>query len=195
VRSRFFPPQVGGLVFNSVPGAGVFRIDHGEEFEQTTFVRYQAPAVARKYRPWISGTWRYNSGLALPDTVPVYTDAFALTPDQQSQMGLSCGPAFATPLQGINSCSERDFRTSRIRIPALGTANEDRNPVRVSARTLIDLSAGEDQLLKVENVTIGVQFSVMNVTNQVALYNFLSTFSGTHFVPPRTYLVGLRLSF
>lgn len=195
VRSRFFPPQVGGLVFNSVPGSGVFRIDHGEEFEQTTFVRYETPALRKRYRPWVSGTWRYNSGLALPDTVPVYTDAFTLTPDQQSQMGLSCGPTVATPLQGISSCSEREFRAARIRIPPLGTANEDRNPVRVSARTLIDFSAGEDQLLQVERVKVGIQFSVVNVTNRIALYNFLSTFSGTHFVPPRTYLIGLRLSF
>ena len=31
-----------------------------------------------------------------------------------------------------------------------------------------------------------LQFTVINVTNQVALYNFLSTFSGTHYVTPRT---------
>jgi hypothetical protein len=29
----------------------------------------------------------------------------------------------------------------------------------------------------------------------VALYNFLSTFSGTHFVTPRTFQVELRLVF
>jgi hypothetical protein len=195
VRSRFFPPQVGGLIFNSIPGNGVFRIDHGEEFEQTTYVRYERPLFSGKYRPWVAGTWRFNSGLALPDTIPVYTDAFALTPDQQGQMGLACGTSFATPRQGITSCSEADFRAIRVRIPAPGTANDDHNPVRVAPRTLLDVSVGEDRVLKVEHVTIGIQFSMMNVTNRVALYNFLSTFSGTHFVPPRTYLAGLRLSF
>jgi len=30
------------------------------------------------------------------------------------------------------------------------------------------------------------RFTVTNLTNRVALYNFLSTFSVTHFVPPRT---------
>jgi len=29
VRSRFFTPEVGGLIFNSVPSSPVFRIDHG----------------------------------------------------------------------------------------------------------------------------------------------------------------------
>jgi hypothetical protein len=31
------------------------------------------------------------------------------------------------------------------------------------------------------------QFTAVNLTNVVALYNFLSTFSGTHFVSPRSY--------
>ena len=29
--------------------------------------------------------------------------------------------------------------------------------------------------------------TAINVTNKVALYNFLSTFSGTHFLTPHTY--------
>jgi len=37
--------------------------------------------------------------------------------------------------------------------------------------------------------------TVINVTNKVALYNFLSTFSGTHFVPPRTLQLAFQLSF
>ena len=32
-----------------------------------------------------------------------------------------------------------------------------------------------------------IQFTAVNITNVVALYNFLSTFSGTHFVSPRAY--------
>jgi outer membrane receptor protein involved in Fe transport len=196
VRSRFFPPQVGGLVFNSSPSNGVFRIDHGEEFEQTANIRYQFPAHhIGRYRPWVIGVWRYNSGLALPDTVPTYRDALALTANQQSQMGLYCGQDFATPAHAVRTCSEALFGTTRIRIPAFGTANDDRNPVRVAPRTLFDLSAGEDNLCKVERFTVGIRFSVLNVTNRVALYNFLSTFSGTHFVPPRSYQAGLQLSF
>ena len=40
-----------------------------------------------------------------------------------------------------------------------------------------------------------VRFSVVNLTNKEALYNFLSTFSGTHFVTPRTYQVQFGVSF
>ena len=32
-----------------------------------------------------------------------------------------------------------------------------------------------------------VRFTVVNLTNKAALYNFLSPFSGTHWVEPRTY--------
>ncbi len=31
------------------------------------------------------------------------------------------------------------------------------------------------------------RLTVINVANKVALYNFLSTFSGTHYVTPRTF--------
>jgi len=196
VRSRFFTPAVGGLIFNSVPASPVFRIDHGEEFEQTTNVRYQLPAhILKEHRPWIAGTWRYNSGLALPNTVPVYTDALHLTADEQAQMGLHCGNDFATPQRAIRQCSPDAFGATRVRIPAFGTQNDDRNPVRVAPRTLLDFSAGEDELFHVEKAAIGVRFSVMNATNKIALYNFLSPFSGTHFVPPRSYQFGLRVAF
>jgi hypothetical protein len=40
-----------------------------------------------------------------------------------------------------------------------------------------------------------VRFSVINLTNREALYNFLSTFSGTHFVTPRSYQVNVGVSF
>ena len=33
-RDRFFPPGVGGLIFNSEVGGGVFRIDHDQAFQQ-----------------------------------------------------------------------------------------------------------------------------------------------------------------
>jgi hypothetical protein len=196
VRSRFFTPEVGGLIFNPVPSSPVFRIDHGEEFEQTTNLRYDLPQhVIGSHRLWAAAVWRYNSGLALPDTVPVYTEALALTADEQSQIGLHCGPDGATPTHAIRTCTPAEFGTTRIRIPAPGAYNADRNPVRVSHRTLLDLSVGDDSLHRFERATLGLRATVINATNQVALYNFLSTFSGTHFVPPRTLQLALQLSF
>jgi hypothetical protein len=196
VRSRFFTPQVGGLIFNSVPASSVFRIDHGEEFEQTTNVRYQVPAgMMRSHRMWVAGAWRYNSGLALPDTVPTYLDALQLTADEQSQMGLHCGNDFASPTRAIRSCDVNAFGATRVRIPAFGTQNDDRNPVRVAPRTLLDLTIGDERLFTREHVTVGMRLSVINLTNKIALYNFLSTFSGTHFVPPRSMQAGFDVTF
>jgi hypothetical protein len=37
--------------------------------------------------------------------------------------------------------------------------------------------------------------TAINLTNKTALYNFLSTFSGTHFVMPRTYTAELGFHF
>jgi hypothetical protein len=40
-----------------------------------------------------------------------------------------------------------------------------------------------------------LRFTVINLTNKEALYNFLSTFSGTHFVTPRSENVELGFHF
>jgi len=140
-------------------------------------------------------TWRYNSGLALPGIVPEYTDALKLTADEQAQIGLYCGREFATPTQAIRSCSEADFGTKRIRIPKPGTFNDDRQPVRVTPRNLFDVSAGEDDLFHTDRLQVGARLTVINLMNKVALYNFLSTFSGTHFVPPRTFQGEVKFAF
>jgi outer membrane receptor protein involved in Fe transport len=50
-------------------------------------------------------------------------------------------------------------------------------------------------VFKTEPYHVNVTFSVVNLTNKVALYNFLSTFSGTHFVTPRSYQASLGVSF
>lgn len=47
------------------------------------------------------------------------------------------------------------------------------------------MDAGWDNVFRREHYQTNVSLTVTNVTNKVALYNFLSTFSGTHFVPPR----------
>jgi len=40
-----------------------------------------------------------------------------------------------------------------------------------------------------------LQLTVTNLTNKVGLYNFLSTFSGTHFVAPRVYQTSVGYVF
>ena len=58
---------------------------------------------------------------------------------------------------------------------------------RASRRgNLFDLAVGDDNLFNRDRYKWSLRFTVINLTNKVALYNFLSTFSGTHYVTPRT---------
>lgn len=187
-RARFFGPEIGGLIFNSPLNDSVFRIDHDQAFEQTANFRYQP----KKNGPWTSFTWRYDSG-GVAGSVPDLEAALALTGDQQAAIGFHCGPVYAQVGNPITSCLGSIATASRLRIPAPGTENDDHNPARVSPRNLFDVAVGDDNIFHTERPRYRVQFTAVNVTNQVALYNFLSTFSGTHFVSPRSYTVEVGL--
>jgi hypothetical protein len=80
-------------------------------------------------------------------------------------------------------------------IPKEGTADPDHNPPRVAPRHLFDIGAGTDNLFHTERVRTTLRFVVRNIGNKEALYNFLSTFSGTHFVAPRTYQAAIGIVF
>ena len=82
-----------------------------------------------------------------------------------------------------------------MRIPADGTADDVKNPPRVTPRHLFDLSVGSDNLNRGERLKITARFTIVNLTNKEALYNFNSTFSGTHFVTPRMYEGRFGVSF
>lgn len=192
-RARFFPPETGGLFFNSDLPTGVFRIDHDQNFEQTTNVQYQFQHW-QKLMPYIGFTWRYDSG-AVAGAVTDYATALTFTPDQQQQIGLFCGSTFATLAEPIRSCTSASRGALRVRIPADGRENDDTNPPRIAPRHLFDLSVGTDNLFRSDHTRISLRFSAVNLTNKMALYNFLSTFSGTHFVAPRTFQVQAGISF
>ncbi len=194
VAARFFQPQVSGIGVTPAGqgGTGVFRIDHDEKFNQTTHLQYQP----WKNRPWIGFNWRYDSGLvagAVPfgDGInPV--DVSGLTPDQQFQAGLACGGVYATPttpissVLGPNLCPGSQYSSKYIAIPKPGTENDDHNPPRIAPRNLFDVALGDDNLFHGDRYRWSARFTVINVANKTALYNFLSTFSGTHYVTPRT---------
>src|SRR6266550_2973250 len=128
-RARFFPPESGGLFFNSDLPSGVFRIDHDQKLEQTTQVQYQFEHW-KKLAPYVNMTWRYDSGL-VAGSVPDFATALDFTPDQQAQIGLFCGSTFATLAQPIRSCASANRGALRVRIPADGTENDDTNPPRI----------------------------------------------------------------
>ncbi|MDX6711796.1 MAG: hypothetical protein QOH96_2812, partial [Blastocatellia bacterium] len=192
-RARYFPPESGGLFFNSDLPAGVFRIDHDQAFQQTTQVQYQFQQW-KKIAPYVAFTWRYDSGL-VSGAVPDFDTALTFPADQQAQIGLFCGSTFATPTQAITTCSDSNRGALRVRIPADGTENDDHNPPRIAPRHLFDLSAGTDNLFRTEGTRMTLRFTVLNLTNKEALYNFQSTFSGTHFVAPRSYQGQIGVTF
>ena len=196
VSARFFLPQVSGA--GAVPSApeGVFRIDHDEKFNQTTHLQYQIATNG----PWIGFNWRYDSGLvagavpfATDTTTPV--DLTVLSADQQMQAGLFCGNVFPTLSSPLTTCAPSQYGSTRVTIPAPGTENDDKNPPRIAPRHLFDLAVGDDNLFRGDKYKWSLRLTAINVTNKVALYNFLSTFSGTHFVTPRTYTAELGFHF
>ncbi len=208
VAARFFPPQNAGAGA-TVGQAGLpFRIDHDEKFNQTTHVQYQVPG---RHGVWVGFNWRFDSGLVagsvpcynvtdpnslcnpinggtsitLPDGTPGI-DLSGLTPDQQYQAGLTCDGVSATPTSGFTSCDAAGFKSKLVSIPAPGTENDDKNPPRIAPRSLFDASIGADNLFHSETSRRwSLRLTAVNVADKTALYNFLSTFSGTHYVTPR----------
>ena len=196
VAARFFLPQVSGAgATPSAPG-GVFRIDHDEKFNQTTHLQYQP----WQRGPWLGFNWRYDSGMvagavpfATDTTTPV--DLTVLTADQQMQAGLHCGSVFPTLTSPLTSCAPSQYGSTLVSIPAPGTENDDHNPPRIAPRNLFDLAVGHDNIFRGDKYKVSLRLTAINITNKVGLYNFLSTFSGTHFVTPRSYTAEVGFHF
>jgi len=211
VSARFFPPQVGGLGTTIQAGGYPFRIDHDERFNQTLHMQYQP----KPNLPWIGFNWRYDSGqvagaapcygilasntcpdsTTLPNGQPAVVLS-GLSADQQFQGGLFCGNVKANPYTPLPSpCPVGLYGSTLLSIPAPNTQNNDKNPARMVPRNLFDVSVGDDNLFKGDRYKWSLQATVINLTNKVALYNFLSTFSGTHYVSPRTITAELGFHF
>jgi len=205
VAARFFQPQLSGA--GATPGAPVvFRIDHDEKFNQTTHLQYQP----WQRGPWVGFNWRYDSGLVagavpcfgencggsttLPDGTPA-VDLTGLSADQQLQAGLFCGSQHPTLSSPLTICAASQYGSSLVKIPAPGTEDDDHNPPRIAPRHLFDLSVGHDNVFRGDKYKVSLQFTAINITNKIALYNFLSTFSGTHYVTPRAFTAQLGFHF
>ncbi len=188
VAARFFPPQSAGAGATVGQGGTPFRIDHDEKFNETTHVQYQIPI---KRAPWVSFNWRFDSGLvagavpfAADTTTPV--DLTGLTGDQQLQAGLLCGTQKPTLTAPLTFCAPSELHSTLVSIPAPGTEDDDHNPPRVRQRSLFDAAIGTDNLFNGDKRKWSLRLTGVNLANKTALYNFLSTFSGTHYVTPRT---------
>jgi hypothetical protein len=189
-RARYFFPEEGGLIPQGTPLNGsVFRIDHDQAFQSTGVFRYQ-----RRTAEWIALTWRYDSGLVVSG-IPDAAAAMALTPNQQTTIGLACNGVYSTAAIPITACSG-PVTSKLLTLPATGAENDDHNPDRVKPRNVFNLGVGTDNLFHREgHIKFTASFDIANLTNKVALYNFLSTFSGTHFLQPRTAIARIGMVF
>ena len=125
-----------------------------------------------------------------------------LTADQEYQAGFFCGSQHPTPttpigtlIDGVYQCPATQFGSTFLKVPAPFKENDDHNPQRVAPRNLFDLSIGHDNLFRGDKYKWSLQLTAINVTNKLALYNFLSTFSGTHYVTPRALTAQLGFHF
>ena len=203
-RARYFPPETGGLIPQGAPlVAGVFRIDHDQVLQSTLNLRYQRPKNAE----WVTFIYRYDSGLVVSGIPDAGAAIALLTPNQQVSVGLACSGVFATVANPITDCvtpggGEGKVTSKLITLPQGGydgfpsQENDDHNPDRVKPRNLFNLGIGSDNLLHSEGPRrYTASIEIVNLTNRVALYNFLSTFSGTHFLQPRTVVAKVGFVF
>ena len=208
VSARFFPPQVAGAGATVGQTGLPFRIDHDERLNQTTHVQYTWARGKVLNGLWGGFNWRYDSGqvagqapcynphssdpnsacdgTSLTINNQPYIDLSSLTADQQFQAGLICNGQKATPSNPLPAvCSATQFTSSLLRIPKPGTGNNDLNPPRIAPRNLFDVSLGKNNIFNADRYKVDLDLTAVNVANEYALYNFLSTFSGTHYVTPR----------
>jgi hypothetical protein len=221
VAARFFPPQVAGAGATVGQTGLPFRIDHDEKFNQTTHLQYTLSHANVFTGLWGGFNWRYDSGL-VAGNAPCYgtTDpnspcaatsttlngqpairmvnaiGIPLTADEEFQAGFMCNGVVATPTNPLPSvCPASQFSSSLISIPGPNMGDNDKDPQRISPRNLFDASLGKDNIFHSEHYKVNLDLTAINVTNKYALYNFLSTFSGTHYVTPRALTAKIALNF
>jgi hypothetical protein len=78
------------------------------------------------------------------------------------------------------NCAASGFGSPLIDIPGPGAEQDDHNPPRIAHRNLFDVSVGDDNLFHGDRYKWSLQLTAINLANKFGLYNFLSTFSGTH---------------
>jgi hypothetical protein len=214
VAARFFPPQSAGAGATVGQSGFPFRIDHDEKFNETTHLQYTLSHASVLSGLWGGFNWRYDSGLTA-GSVPCYNltdpnspcggitlpngqpgvDLSGLTPDEEFQAGITCDGVAATPHSGFTSCDNAGYKSNLVQIPAPGTEDDDHNPPRIAPRSLFDASLGKNNIFHKERYKVDLDLTAINFTDKYALYNFLSTFSGTHYVTPRAMTAKITLNF
>jgi hypothetical protein len=121
-----------------------------------------------------------------------------LTLDEEFQAGFACNGVAAkvnNPASYFSTCPANELSSKLIDIPAAGKGDNDHDPPRIQHRDLFDVTLGKNNLFHREHYKTDLDLTAINVTNKYALYNFLSTFSGTHYVTPRALTAKITLNF
>jgi hypothetical protein len=119
-----------------------------------------------------------------------------LSADQEAEAGFACNGVRATPTVPLPyNCPASAFGSPLVDVPRPGAEQDDHNPPRIAHRNLFDMSVGHDNLFKGDKYKVSLQLTAINITDKYGLYNFLSTFSGTHYVTPRALTAQLGFHF
>jgi hypothetical protein len=119
-----------------------------------------------------------------------------LTADEEFQAGLTCNGQKASPGNHLPAvCLASEYGSSLFDVPAPGKGDNDKNPPRIAPRDLFDASLGKDNIFHADRYKMNLDLTAINITDKYALYNFLSTFSGTHYVTPRALTAKITLNF
>ncbi|MGD0427482.1 MAG: TonB-dependent receptor [Candidatus Acidiferrales bacterium] len=142
--------------------------------------------------PGSLGTTPANGSVSL---VASNVGSVPLSADQEFEAGFTCNGVHAAPPSAANpagipipggACPALQFGSTLISVPGPNKEDDDLNPPRIRSRNLFDLAVGHDNLFHGDRYKWSARLEVINLANNYVLYNFLSTFSGTHYVTPRT---------
>jgi len=225
VAARFFNPQVAGIAFfPSFNVFRIDHDEHYNQTTHIQYQPWQrGPWIGFNWRydsglvsgaipcytaPVVTATCTASTpavdgggAIGFPTGVVAFNNAITglpLTADQEFQAGLTCNgvPVVSSPFGApATQCLATQFGSKYLQVPAPSKENDDHNPQRVAPRNLFDIAVGHDNLFHGDRYRWSLQFTVINLGNKTALYNFLSTFSGTHYLTPRTETIELGFHF
>jgi len=149
-----------------------------------------------------------QNGVQMLSLIASNVGGVPLSADQEFEAGFTCNGVHATPPSAANPagiplssggvvgvCPAAQFGSSLIKVPAPNKENDDSNPPRIQQRSLFDVAVGHDNLFRGDRYKWSARLEVINLTNNFALYNFLSTFSGTHYVSSRAITAQIGFHF
>jgi hypothetical protein len=193
-----------GKFLNGLWGGFNWRFDSGEVAGSTpcyspTDPNSACPNTSITLPGGIPGIAMLDNNIA-PTINPV-TKANVYLPlnlDEEFQGGFACNGVKANinnPATFFSTCAANELSSNLIDIPAPGKGDNDHDPPRIQHRDLFDATLGKNNVFHASHYKMDLDLTAINVTNKDALYNFLSTFSGTHYVTPRALTAKITLNF